>query len=57
MTRSKAALSPFAPVVTEGMRPWTELKPCEPLTKYAGVFDEQPMPESFAILCGGIESS
>ena len=30
------------------MRPCTELKPCAPLTKYAVVFDEQPMPDSFA---------
>jgi hypothetical protein len=39
------------------MRPWTPLKPCASRTKYAGVFDEQPMPESFATRCGGIDSS
>src|SRR5947209_19829286 len=33
-----------APVATDGMRPWTALKLCERLRKYAGVFDEQPMP-------------
>src|SRR5579863_7309654 len=26
------------------MRPWTALKLCERLIKYAGVFEEQPMP-------------
>ena len=35
------------------MRPWAELKPCAPRTKYVGVFDEQPMPLSLAIMCGG----
>jgi len=39
------------------MRPWTELKPCASLTKYAGVFDEHPMPDSFATLCGSTSSS
>ena len=42
----------FAPVSTEGIRPWTLLKPCELPRKYVGVFDEQPMPESFATRCG-----
>ena len=27
------------------MRPCTELKLCERLMKYAGLFDEQPMPD------------
>ncbi len=36
----------------EGMRPCTELKPCPPLTKYAVVLDEQPMPESFTMSFG-----
>jgi hypothetical protein len=39
------------------MRPWTLLKPCPALRKYVGVFDEQPMPDSFATRCGGIASS
>jgi len=39
------------------MRPCTELKPCEALRKYAGVFDEQPMPLSFATPCGAMSSS
>jgi hypothetical protein len=33
------------------------LRPCAPRTKYAGVFEEQPIPESFAIMWGGIASS
>src|ERR1700751_1873157 len=36
----------------EGMRPCTELKPCPPLTKYAVVLEEQPIPESFTTFCG-----
>ena len=47
----------LAPVSTEGMRPWTLLKPCDLSRKYVGVFDEQPMPESFATRCGWIASS
>ena len=39
------------------MRPCTELKPWDAEAKYAGVFDEQPMPDSFAIRCGGMDSS
>ena len=39
------------------MRPCTELNPCDALKKYAGVFDEQPMPLIFATLCGGMSSS
>src|SRR5687767_7378285 len=39
------------------MRPCTELKPWPPLTKYAVVFEEQPMPESFTMFCGSIEIS
>src|SRR5580692_8705449 len=38
------------------MRPCTELKPWEPLTKYAVVFEEQPMPDSFTS-CSGRRSS
>ena len=37
-------MAAFAPVVTDGMRPCTELKPWDWLTKYAGVLEEQPMP-------------
>ena len=40
-----------------GMRPWAELKPCAPLTKYVGVFEEQPMPLSLATMCGWVSSS
>jgi hypothetical protein len=47
-------LAAFAPMAIEGMRPCTELKPCPPLTKYAVVFDEQPMPDSFTMFCGSI---
>ena len=35
-----------------GARPCTPLKPCESPRKYAGVFDEQPMPEIFATCHG-----
>ena len=44
----------FAPMAIDGMRPCTELKPWPPLTKYAVVFDEQPMPESFTRFCGSM---
>src|ERR1700722_6215054 len=37
------------------MRPCTELKPWEPLTKYDVVFEEQPMPDSFTS-CSGRKS-
>ena len=40
-----------------GMRPWALLKPWAPLRKYVGVFDEQPMPDSLATMCGGVSSS
>jgi hypothetical protein len=33
------------------------LNPCASRRKYAGVFDEQPIPESLATLCGSIDSS
>src|SRR5262245_19860868 len=46
-----------APVATDGMRPWTALKPHALLRKYAVVFDEQPMPLIFATLYGFIPSS
>ena len=35
----------------------TLLKPWASRRKYAGVFDEQPMPDSFATLWGGMLSS
>jgi hypothetical protein len=37
----------MAPVATDGIRPCTELNPCEPLRKYAGLLLEHPMPDSF----------
>jgi hypothetical protein len=36
----------MAPVATDGIRPWTALKPCDNPKKRAGDFDEQPMPEN-----------
>ena len=53
----RSRLAALAPVVTDGMRPCTELNPCDWLTKYAGVFDEQPMPLIFASMCGSTSSS
>jgi hypothetical protein len=47
-------LAAFAPIAIEGMRPCTELKPWPPLTKYAVVLEEQPMPDSFTMFCGSI---
>src|SRR6185312_1756791 len=47
----------LAPMAIDGMRPWTELNPWPPLTKYAVVFEEQPMPESFTTFCGSSDSS
>src|ERR1700685_4678670 len=37
-------LASIAPVATDGMRPCTELKLCERFMKYAGLFEEQPVP-------------
>ena len=45
-------LASTAPVVTEGMRPCTLLNECERLIKYAGLFDEQPMPLIFITRSG-----
>src|SRR5690606_25826076 len=45
----------MAPVAIEGMRPCTELKPWPPLTKYAVVLDEQPMPDNFTSCSGRID--
>src|SRR5438552_10881050 len=42
--QTRRRLASMAPVATEGMRPWTALKLCERFRKYAGVFDEHPMP-------------
>src|SRR5438552_13260433 len=42
----------MAPVATDGMRPCTELKLCDRLMKYAGLFDEHPMPESLITFSG-----
>src|SRR6476620_10597322 len=53
----RSPLAAFAPVATAGMRPCTLLKPCASRRKYAGVFDEQPMPDSFATLYGEIDRS
>ena len=47
----------MAPVAMGTIRPCAELKPCAPRTKYVGVLEEQPMPLSFAIMCGGVDSS
>ena len=41
-----------APVATDGMRPCTLLKLCARAMKYAGVFEEQPMPDSFSTRSG-----
>ena len=53
----RSRFAAFAPLATLGMRPCTELKPCDCLMKYAVVFDEQPMPLIFAARCGGSSSS
>jgi hypothetical protein len=46
-----------APVATDGMRPWTELNPCDVLRKYAGLLLEQPMPDSLMTSDGSMPSS
>jgi hypothetical protein len=46
-----------APVAREDMRPCKPLKPKERLRKYAGLFDEQPMPLNFITDSGTISSS
>jgi len=45
-------LASIAPVPTDGMRPCTALKPCDPPRKYAGLLLEQPIPDSL-ITCRG----
>src|SRR5579863_1586824 len=52
-----ARLAALAPVAIEGMRPCTELKPWPPLTKYAVVFEEQPIPESLIRFFGSMASA
>ena len=47
----------FAPVVTEGILPWTVLNPWLLPRKYAGVFEEQPIPLILAIPSGFIPFS
>src|ERR1035438_10837661 len=49
---SRFLFASIAPVATEGMRPCTELKACERFMKYAGLFDEQPMPLNLATRSG-----
>ena len=50
-------LATTAPVATDGMRPCTELNPCDVLRKYAGLLLEQPMPESLMTSDGSMPSS
>src|SRR5581483_4766124 len=50
-------LAALTPTAIAAMRPWTALKPCDWPRKYAVVFDEQPMPLSFARLYGEIPYS
>src|SRR6201982_3645989 len=49
---SRLRLASMAPVAKDGIRPCTELKLCERLMKYAGLFDEHPMPLSLATRSG-----
>src|SRR6185436_9093740 len=53
-TYMRSRLAALAPMAIDGMRPCTELKPWPPETKYAVVFDEQPMPDSFTMFCGSM---
>jgi cysteine sulfinate desulfinase/cysteine desulfurase-like protein len=48
---------PHLPVDVVASGACTELKPWASRRKYVGVLDEQPMPLSFATLCGGMSSS
>ena len=50
-------LASIAPVPTEGIRPWTELNPCDAPRKYAGLLLEQPIPDSLITCRGSIPSS
>src|SRR5438067_9877922 len=51
-SESMLQFASVAPVATEGMRPCTLLKLCARLMKYAGVLDEQPMPDIFRTRSG-----
>ncbi len=51
------AFASTAPVVTDGMRPCTELKLCERLMKYAGLLDEQPIPDILMTRSGSMPIS
>src|SRR5580765_5677895 len=53
----RSRFAAFAPELTDGIRPCTELNPCDSFMKYAVVLDEQPMPLIFAARCGGSASS
>ena len=46
-----------APVASDGIRPWTELKPCAALRKYAGLLLEQPIPDSLMTSVGWMPNS
>src|SRR5262245_15659279 len=50
-------LATTAPVPTDGIRPWTELKPCALFRKYAGALLEQPMPDSLMTWVGSMPRS
>ena len=53
----RSRLAACAPVVIDGMRPWTPLKPCASFRKYVGVLPLHPIPEVLATSCGAISSS
>jgi hypothetical protein len=53
----EVAVGELAPVRTDGIRPYTLLKPCDLSRKYVGVFDEQRAGELFATRCGWIANS
>ncbi len=42
----------MAPVATDGMRPWSALKPWLACRKYAGVLLEQPIPLILTVAYG-----
>ncbi len=47
-------LASSAPVPTDGIRPWTALKPCDDPRKYAGLLLEHPMPDSLITRSGSM---
>ena len=51
-TERMVLLASSAPVATDGMRPWTALKPKERDMKYAGDLEEQPIPLIFITRSG-----